>query len=105
MPQAEADRALAAGERCTFNRSPETHPVLWVTEQSGAAAMKLNGVLVALEGAGETETGGMEFAAPGTSVTVRPLGDDADGRADAELVFELDQGLTIGYRGFYGCGR
>ena len=105
MPQAEADRVLAAGDRCTFNRSPETHPVLWVTEQSGAAAMKLNGVLVALDASGETEAGGVEFAAPGATVTVRPLGGEADWRADAELVFELDQGLTIGYRGFYGCGR
>jgi hypothetical protein len=40
---------------------------------------------------------------PGTTITVRPLGDEADWRSDAELVFELDQGLTVGYRGFYGC--
>jgi hypothetical protein len=105
MPQAEADRVLAAGDRCAFNRSPETHPVLWADRQSGAAAMKLNGVLVTLEAAGETDSGGMEFSAPGTTVTVRPLGEEADWRSDAELVFELDQGLTVGYRGFYACGR
>jgi hypothetical protein len=104
MPQAEADRVLAAGERCTFNRSPETDPVLWADRESGAAAMKLNGVLVALE-AGETETGEVAFTATGATVTVRQLGEEADWRADAELVFELDRGLTVGYRGFYGCGR
>jgi hypothetical protein len=105
MPQAEADRVLAAGERCAFNRSPETDPVLWVDRQSGGAAMKLSGVLVALDAAGKTDSGGMEFAAPGTTVTVRPLDEGADWRSDAELVFELDQGLTVGYRGFYECGR
>ena len=65
--------------------------------------MKLNGVLVPLEAAGETQAGGAVFAAPGTTVTVRPLGEKADWRSDAELVFELDRGLTVGYRGFWGC--
>ncbi|MFT6533806.1 MAG: hypothetical protein ACJASC_003371 [Limimaricola cinnabarinus] len=103
MPKAEADRVLEAGARCTFNRSPETEPVLWADQEGGAAAMKLNGVLMALEGAGEADAGGVQFSAPGTMVTVRLLGDEADWRADAELVFELDQGLSVGYRGFYGC--
>ena len=103
MPQAEADRVLAAGNRCTFNRSPETDPVLWAGRESGSAAVKLNGVLVVLEAAGETETGGLELTALGTTVTVRPLGEEADWRSDAELVFALDQGLTVGYRGFYEC--
>jgi hypothetical protein len=65
--------------------------------------MKLNGVLVALKGAGDADAGGVEFSTPGTAITVRPLGDEADWRSDAELVFELDQGLTVGYRGFYKC--
>jgi hypothetical protein len=103
MLEAEADRVLEAGARCTFNRSPETDPVLWADRQGGAAAMKLNGVLVALEGAGDADAGGVEFSTPGTAITVRPLGDEADWRSDAELVFELDQGLTVGYRGFYKC--
>ncbi len=103
ISEAEADRVLEAGTRCTFNRSPETEPVLWADREGTAAAMKLNGVLVALEGAGEADAGGVEFSTRGTTITVRPLGDEADWRSDAELVLELDQGLTIGYRGFYGC--
>ncbi|MBC7137954.1 MAG: DUF305 domain-containing protein [Defluviimonas sp.] len=102
MPEAEAGRVLGAAAPCTFNRSPETDPILWARE-GGAAAVKLNGVLIALEAGSEPQEGAVRFAAPGTTVTVRPLGDEADWRADAELVFELDQGLSVGYRGFYAC--
>ena len=103
MPGAEADQVLAAGDRCTFNRSRETDPILWIDRASGGAAMKLNGVLVALAAAGEAQSGSV-FSAPGSTITVRPLGEEADWRSDAELVFSLDQGFTAGYRGFYSCG-
>lgn len=103
MPEAQADQMLEAGARCTFNRSPEADPILWASQEAGAAAMKLNGILVDLEVAGEPEDGALEFSAPGTSITVRRLGDEADWRQNAELVFELEQGLTVGYRGFYEC--
>ena len=103
MPEAEADQVLEADTRCTFNRSPESDPILWTAQEGGAAAMKLNDVLVDLDATGGPQDGAAEFTAPGTTITVRPLGDEADWRADAELVFELDQGLTVGYRGFYGC--
>jgi hypothetical protein len=102
MPAAEADRVLGAPASCTFNRSPEADPILWASE-GGAAAMKLNGVLVALEAEGDPQEGAATFSAPGTTVAVRSLGDEADWRQNAELVFELDQGLSVGYRGFYGC--
>ena len=65
--------------------------------------MKLNGVLVALDAAGDPQEGAAEFSAPGTTVSVRVLGEDADWRENAELVFELEQGLSVGYRGFYDC--
>ncbi|WCR09741.1 DUF305 domain-containing protein [Paracoccus stylophorae] len=102
MPEAEADRVLGAPAPCTFNRSPETDPVLWSTEV-GAAAMKLNGVLIALDAESGPQEGATTFSAPGTTVTVRSLGDEADWRQNGELVFELDEGLSVGYRGFYGC--
>ena len=103
MPEAEADRVLDAAAWCTFNRSPETHPVLWLAQDGSAAAMKLNGVLISLRATGEPQDSAAEFSAPGIRVSVRPLGEEADWRQDAELVFELDQGLRVGYRGFYGC--
>lgn len=102
MPRAEADRVLGAPAPCAFNRSPEADPILWASE-GGAAAIKLNGVLVALQAAGDPQGGAAIFEAPGTTVTVRRLGEEADWRQNAELVFELDQGLSVGYRGFYDC--
>ena len=102
LPAAEADRVLGASGSCAFNRSPETDPILW-TSDGGAAAIKLNGVLIALEAAGETAEGGAAFSAPGALVTVRPLGDEATWRQNAELVFDLDEGLHVGYGGFYSC--
>ncbi|WP_377404720.1 hypothetical protein [Plastorhodobacter daqingensis] len=102
MPEAEAQRVLGTAAPCTFNRSPESDPILWASE-GGAAAMKLNGVLVGLEAQGDPQEGAATFSAPGTTVAVRLLGDEVDWRQNAELVFELDQGLSVGYRGFYGC--
>lgn len=102
MPKAEADEILAAGSRCVFHRSPETDPIFWAAQDGADGAMKLNGVLVPLEVQDRTETG-VVYGAPGVSVAVRPLGEEADWRSDAELVFTLDQGLKVGYRGFYGC--
>lgn len=103
MPEAEAARVLGAKGSCTFNRSPESAPILWATGDGGAAAMKLNGVLLALDGIGQGEANDLRFTAPGAMIDVRPLGAEADWRADAELVFELDEGLRVGYRGFFAC--
>ncbi|HEY9539255.1 MAG TPA: DUF305 domain-containing protein [Kiloniellaceae bacterium] len=103
MPEAEADRVLGTGARCTFNRSPESEPILWAAQGGGGAAVRLNGVLITLGTSGDPQTGTAEFSAPGTTITVRALGEDADWRANAELVFRLEQGLTVGYGGFYAC--
>jgi hypothetical protein len=65
--------------------------------------VKLNGVLISLEAEGGSQEGATTYSAPGTTITVQPLGDEADWRQNAELVFELDEGLSVGYRGFYGC--
>jgi hypothetical protein len=102
MPEAEAEQILEPGPRCAFNRSPETDPILWASEEGGQAAMKLNGVLVPLQ-AGDATESGARFTAAGVTMTVQPLGEDADWRSNADLIFALDQGLTIGYRGFWDC--
>lgn len=64
--------------------------------------MKRNSVLLPMGAVGETA---MTFAAKGARVDICPFGEDASWRNDAEPVFRLDQGLTIGYRGFYDCGQ
>ncbi|AJE47600.1 DUF305 domain-containing protein [Celeribacter indicus] len=104
MPQAEADRILPPGPRCRFNRSPETDPILWTSADGAQAGMRLNGVLVPLESVGAAEGDIQSFAAEGSTITVRRLSaEEADWRQGAELVFSLDAGLTVGYRGFWTC--
>ena len=104
MPAAEADRLLTAGQRCRFNRSPETDPILWASADGAMAAMKLNGVLIGLNGSGSEENDERRFEAEGATVRVALLTEDeADWRQNAELVFSLEQGLTVGYRGFWKC--
>ena len=103
MLEAEAARVLDATDGCRFNRSPEADPILWVAGNNSAAAMKLNGILIDLQGSDQPQDGLARFSAPGTTISVRRLGDEAGWRQNAELVFELDQGLSIGYRGFFRC--
>ncbi|MEQ8283574.1 MAG: DUF305 domain-containing protein [Parvibaculum sp.] len=103
MSEAEANRALEAATHCTFNRSPEADPILWTSRERGAAAMKLNGILVTLDAVDAQQNGAAIFSVPGTTITVRPLGDNVGRRQSTELVFELDSGLRVGYRGFYSC--
>ncbi|MEX4010013.1 DUF305 domain-containing protein [Neoaquamicrobium sediminum] len=101
MSEAEASQVMEGGASCTFNRSPESEPILWAGEDGAAA--KLNGVLLALDAAGDPQGEAAGFTTPGMTVSVRRLGDEGDWRADAELVFELERGLSVGYRGFYTC--
>ncbi|MEO4043665.1 DUF6692 family protein [Hoeflea sp. CAU 1731] len=96
----EAAEIVTSGEKCRFNRSPETDPVLWAAQDGSNGAMKLNGVIIPLESNGVQGS----LSAQGVRMTVRPLGENADWRSDAELVFQLDQRLSVGYRGFYECG-
>jgi hypothetical protein len=99
MNEAEADQVLLGGDRCAFNRSPESDPIFWTAADGARGAMKLNGVLVALDRKDEGV-----YASEGAIVAVQPLGAQADWRADADLVFRLEQGLRVGYRGFWSCG-
>jgi len=99
VPEAESLVTLGGAALCRFERSRESHPVLWASAAGGA--VKLNNVLVPL--GGSASPSGADFSADGMAVTVRPLGDEADWRADADLVFTLQDGPTIGYRGFWSC--
>jgi hypothetical protein len=103
MPEAEAARVLETPGGCTFNRSPETDPILWVAANGDRAAVKLNGILVNLVASEGLQGRAAGFSAPGTTISVRRLDAEADWRQNADLVFELDEGLRVGYRGFYRC--
>lgn len=99
LPEGEALEVMDSIGGCRFNRSPETDPILWVAED-GQAAAKLNGVILGLEQSGGETT----YAADGIEVSVQSLGEEADWRANAALSFDLDVGLSAGYRGFWTCG-
>jgi len=101
--EAEANRVLGEGPRCRFSRSSETDPILWVARGQGAGAMNLNGVIVALNGTAAKKDTAASWKADGLTMAVRPLGEDADWRSNAELVFSLDDRVAVGYRGFWSC--
>ena len=102
ISRTETDRVLAAPEHCRFQRSRETNPILW-TDQGKAASMKVNGTLIRLAATPGAENE-RRYATRGASVAVSPLPRDArDWRQNAELSFTLDQGLSVGYRGFWTC--
>lgn len=93
------DAADAEALDCGFRRVRGEDPILWANEAS--ALIKLNGVVVPLEPL--DASGARVWGAPGITMTVRDAA-KADWRGGADLIFALDQGLTVGYRGFYACG-
>lgn len=103
MPLSQTDLAKLGAENadCGFHRIASEDPVLVATEDGQSGAMKLNGVLIELEGADSPSETGFALAAPGVTMSVTRLGEGV--RENAELVFALDQGLRVGYRGFYSC--
>ena len=118
LKAAEAEQVLAPGPGCEFARTAETDPILVIRAADGPGptrgVMKLNGKLVALQGqeaatGPEALAGGVTMTAAGVRMSVRRSAEEGGvvgstlKRSNAELVFELDQGLTVGYRGFYRC--
>ncbi|ULB11020.1 hypothetical protein ORIO_14020 [Cereibacter azotoformans] len=59
--------------------------------------MKLNGILIALDERPQ-ETGTATYAAPGVTMTLRLLGDEAGWRGTDDLIFALEDGPTAGAR-------
>lgn len=101
---AEAEQTLGSVLECAFRRTAASDPILWSRQGGDRAAMKLNGVMLSLRADASTDNG-IAFAGQGLRVDIHPLGPAAGLRPRADLVFHLEQGPTIGYRGFYECGR
>lgn len=97
----EAGDIIGGETQCAFNRSPEEDPILRTA--GGTGTMKLNGILLTLEAEGPAQATGGEFRTDGFSTAVRTLGDEGDWRGEADLVFVLEDGPTVGYRGFWSC--
>jgi hypothetical protein len=118
MKRAEFDKVLPPGPECSFSLTATSRPVLVAraTARQGVAAeavTKLNGTLVPLRsataGGFEGLLSGPTLRADGIRMVVQPVTDEepeaVEGaqRWKADLRFELEQGLRIGYRGFYFC--
>ncbi|MDT8388666.1 MAG: DUF305 domain-containing protein [Thiogranum sp.] len=118
MQQAEFDKVLTAAPGCRFTLTATGDPVLAARAAAGQgvvahAVTKLNGKLVMLRSASangfEGLVSGPTLQARGIRMIVTPVSDEdpktLDGarRWKADLRFELEQGLRVGYRGFYFC--
>jgi len=113
MQAAEIERVLPAGPRCGFSYTATSMPVLSgaVSPRGGSAGVvKIHGRLVELRSEAsslESLTGPTEFSADGIRMDVRPLGETVRIRNgepwEAEMHFRIEEGLTVGYRGWYGC--
>ncbi|WP_334061014.1 DUF305 domain-containing protein [Limimaricola cinnabarinus] len=108
----EIKTALGSDATCEFRRTNEGEPVLAMAGESGA--IKLSGVLIPLAAGAPVAAGalddGARFAAEGVDISVMPDPgadwtdtEDSLRRAEAEMVFHLEQGLRVGYRGFLDC--
>ncbi|MEI4469757.1 DUF6692 family protein [Frigidibacter sp. MR17.24] len=97
-PAQMSDREIGetvAAPACRFRQTEAAAPIL-VSGHEGAG-MKLNGILLRLAPTGDTA-----WQTEGASVTVTPEADPGP-RADAEMIFALQDGPTVGYRGFWHC--
>lgn len=109
LDAAEVEKVLSAGPRCTFAYTAESPPVaaLQVTgDSAGQGVVKIHGRLVKLS-AQRAEDGGFVLSGDGLSVKIEPAnaGDEARPTEfrEADMLFELEQGLRVGYRGWYRC--
>ncbi|MBX7271808.1 MULTISPECIES: DUF6692 family protein [Pseudomonadaceae] len=118
LDQAEVDKVLGSGPYCTFVYTAESPPVVAIKHdgESGGAkgVIKIHGKLVQLSSEPtqgySALFGGASLAAESINVNValgkdgavqKPTGE----KSIADLNFELDQGLMIGYRGWYACEK
>ena len=114
MDPATLDHALGTGAGCDFKMTAEGDPVLAVRSggEGVEGVVKLNGqlVLVAAPAGDPVQAlGGEPLATEGLTLSLEAAPEeefeDVDGaqRVLADLVFDLRDELTIGYRGFYRC--
>lgn len=115
MDQAEIDKVLMPGPRCRFTYTEEGGPVFaaGIPEQTAQGVVKIHGRLVELHADNihdiTTLIDGGVFAADSIRVDITPTEDESAKAADlplhrpASLKFTLQQGLEVGYEGWYTC--
>lgn len=116
MHRADIERVLGAGPYCFFAYTAESPPVLALTNrdtETGRGVIKIHGKLVELSDEEARDYQALSERAVLTTEGARveimlaergenePLQPGQQQVADA--VFALDQGLHVGYRGWYSC--
>lgn len=112
MTAAEIEKGLGAGPRCEFRYASFAEPVLALkTGPDGAEAsgvVKLNGKLVTLQSVARDD-GAVDLRADPVHIVLTPErgrdgGSSGPGeRQEARLIFEVNDSLRAGYRGYYSC--
>ena len=116
MHAAEIEKILGAGPLCFFAYTAGSPPVLAVQNAengTGRGVIKVHGKLVELQQDAAPDYHGMgepialEAGGAQVKVTLAPETDidglDPGREYAADAVFTLDQGLKVGYRGWYRC--
>ena len=119
MNDAQIRKAVGSGLYCQFRYTTSGGPVLSVNMDpdggAGGGVVKLNGSLVALEpepiddGNGSGQGGNFSLVADPIRMTVLPdpgtSADNGDGvqRQEANMIFEIEPNLKVGYRGYLDC--
>lgn len=112
LHESEIEKVLPAGPRCAFAYTAESPPVLAATiagTNGALGVIKIHGKLVKVTAASilsyEALAAGARFTTDGVIITVTlPEDEDLDStRWPADMEFELEQGLQVGYRGWYSC--
>ncbi len=107
MSGTELAKVFAGEPDCTFTYIDGSPPVL-ALGRDGTALVKISGDLVRLDADAASVTTGPTATAPGiamdvTGVDGKALAEIDGSRSEATLTLSLDRGLTVGYRGNYGC--
>lgn len=109
MTLEEVAAGLPRGSDCVFLRTLDSPAILAISRDGTTGVMKLSGQLIKLTAAGSSTREAPRMAANGLRMRVLPVAeaqaDETDGRSRtaADLLFDLDAGLTVGYRGFLTC--
>lgn len=112
MNGAEVGKAVDPGPHCSFSYVKGGNPVLVVALRAGVGAagyVKLHGSLVQLTAPVpdlRALASGAVFRTDGMAVAVQPLksaGSVIGREGEADLVFQTEQDLRVGYGGFYRC--
>ena len=108
LKENEIAQLFPDGAACTFNYTTESPASLAIGQVDGTSAglVKLSGDLVRLE----ADASGQTLSADGITMRLSAadgsgsLADTGSTPVEANLVLELEAGLTADYRGFYSCG-